>query len=46
MKPVKVKPNDPYIYRFSYPTDKYKIIFINFKTDVYNLNVFIGIDEF
>jgi hypothetical protein len=34
---VKIKPNDSYIHRFSYPTDKYKVIFIGFKTDEFKI---------
>jgi hypothetical protein len=40
MGPVKVKPDDPY------RTDEYKVIFIGFKIDEYNLNIFIGTDEY
>jgi hypothetical protein len=43
---VKVKPDDPYIRRFESLTGEYKIIFIGFKTHKYNLNIFIGTDEF
>jgi hypothetical protein len=46
MRPVKVKPDDPYIRWFPYPTDEYKIIFVGFKTDEYNLNIFIGTNEY
>jgi hypothetical protein len=43
---VKVKPDDPYIRRFQPLIDEYQIIFIDFKTDEYNLNIFINTDEF
>jgi hypothetical protein len=46
MGPVMVKPDDPYIHRFPYPTNKYKVIFVSFKTDEYSLNTFIGTDKF
>jgi hypothetical protein len=46
MGPVKVKPDDPYIRRFPYPTDEYKVLFVDFKTYEYNLIIFIGIDEY
>jgi hypothetical protein len=53
-----VRPASSYIYRFpvkideykfifiGFETDKYKFIFIRFKINEYNLNIFIGIDEF
>jgi hypothetical protein len=34
MEPVPVNPDDPYIHQFQDPTDEY------------NLNIFIGTDEF
>jgi hypothetical protein len=46
MRSVKVKPDNPYIHRFPYPTDEYKVIFVGFKTDEYNLNTFVHTDEF
>jgi hypothetical protein len=46
MGPVTVKLNGPYIRRFPAQTDKYKFIFIGFGTDEYNLNIFVGTDEF
>jgi hypothetical protein len=46
MGPVKVKPDDPYIRRFPYPTDEYKVLFVDFKTYEYNLIIFIGTDEY
>jgi hypothetical protein len=41
-----IKLDDPYIHRFQLLTNKYKVIFIGFKTGDYNLNIFIGTDEF
>jgi hypothetical protein len=46
MELVKVKLDNPYIRRFPYPTDKYKVISINLKINEYNLNTFVGINEF
>jgi hypothetical protein len=46
MGSVKVKPDDTYIRRFPSQTDEYKVIFVDFKTDEYNLNIFVGTDEF
>jgi hypothetical protein len=46
MEPVKVNPDNPYICRFHSLIDKYKVIFVGFKTNKYNLNIFIGTDEF
>jgi hypothetical protein len=46
MGPAKVKLDGPYIYRLLAQTDEYNFIFINFRTDRYNLNIFIGTDEF
>jgi hypothetical protein len=43
---VKVKPDDPYIHRFPYPVDENKVIFVSFKTDKYNLNIFLDTDEY
>jgi hypothetical protein len=36
----------PYICRFSLKTDEYKFIFVGFGTGEYNLNIFVGTDEF
>jgi hypothetical protein len=44
--PVKVKWDDPYIHQFPYPTDEYYFICVGFKTDEYNLNIFIGTDGY
>jgi hypothetical protein len=41
-----VRPTPAYIYRFPIKTNEYKFIFIGFETDEYNLNIFIGTDEF
>jgi hypothetical protein len=46
MGPATVNPDDPYIRRFRDPTNEYKVIFVDFKTDEYNLNIFVGTDEF
>jgi hypothetical protein len=46
MGPVKVKPDNPYIRRFPYPVDEYKVIFVGFKTKKYNFNIFIGTDKY
>jgi hypothetical protein len=46
MSLVKVKPDGPYIRRWPAQTDEYKLIFVGFETDKYNLNIFIGTDEF
>jgi hypothetical protein len=46
MGPVKVIPDDPYICQFLAQTDEYNITFIDPETDKYNLNIFIGVDEF
>jgi hypothetical protein len=46
MGPVKVILDDPYICRFLAQTDEYNITFIDPETDEYNLNIFIGVDEF
>jgi hypothetical protein len=46
MRSVKVKPDDPYIRWFPVKTDEYKFIFIDFRTDEYNLNIFIGTNKF
>jgi hypothetical protein len=43
MGPVEVKQDDPYIRRCPTLTD---FIFIGSATDEYNLNIFVGIDEF
>jgi hypothetical protein len=43
---VKVKLDDPYIHWFPYPVDENKVIFVGFKTDEYNLNIFFGTDEY
>jgi hypothetical protein len=41
-----VRPAPPYTCRFSVKTNEYKFIFIGFETDEYNLNIFIGTNEF
>jgi hypothetical protein len=41
-----LKLDGPYIHRCLVKTDEYKFIFIGFGTDEYNLNIFIGTDEF
>jgi hypothetical protein len=41
-----VRPAPLYIHRFSVKIDEYKFIFIDFRTDEYNLNIFGGTDEF
>jgi hypothetical protein len=46
MCPVKIKPNNPYIRRFLTQINEYNLIFVSFKTDKYNLNIFIGTDKF
>jgi hypothetical protein len=46
MGPVKVKLDGSYIRRCLTQTDEYKFIFINFRIVEYNLNIFIGTDEF
>jgi hypothetical protein len=46
MGPIKVKPDGPYIHRCQALTDKYNLIFIGFKTDEYNLNVYVDTDEY
>jgi hypothetical protein len=46
MGPVKVKPDGSYIRWFPVKTDEYKFIFIGLETGEYNLNTFIGINEF
>jgi hypothetical protein len=38
---IKVKSDDPYICWCPIKTNEYKFIFINFRTDEYNLNIFI-----
>jgi hypothetical protein len=43
---VKVKADGPHIRRCLNYTGKYNFIFINFGTNKYNLNIFVGIDEF
>jgi hypothetical protein len=43
--PVKVRPDNPYIRRLQSLTNKYKVLFVYFKTDEYNLNIFIDIEE-
>jgi hypothetical protein len=44
MGPVKIKSDSPYIHRFPVKIDEYKFIFVGF--DEYNLNMFIGTNEF
>jgi hypothetical protein len=46
MGPVKVKPDTPYIHRFLAQTDEYNVTFVGFRTDRYNLNIFVSTDEF
>jgi hypothetical protein len=46
MGPVKVKSDGPYIRLYPIKIDKYKFIFVSFKTDEYNLNIFVGTDKF
>jgi hypothetical protein len=41
-----VRPVPPYFCRFPVKTNEYKFIFIGFGTDEYNLNIFVGTDEF
>jgi hypothetical protein len=41
MRPVNVKPNGPYIRRFLTQTDEYNFIVVDFRTDKYNLNIFM-----
>jgi hypothetical protein len=43
---VKVKPDDLYVHQFSAQTDEYNFIFIIFGTDEYNLNIFVGTNEY
>jgi hypothetical protein len=42
---VKVKLDDLYMNQFLAQTNKYNFIFIDFGTDEYNLNIFVGTDE-
>jgi hypothetical protein len=42
---AKVKPDGPYIHRFQTQTDEYNFIVIGFRTDKYNLNIFIDTNE-
>jgi hypothetical protein len=46
MGPVKVKLDGPYIHRCPTQTDKYNFILVDFETDEYNLNIFVGTDEY
>jgi hypothetical protein len=46
MGSFKVKPDGPYICRFLAQTDKYNVLCIGFKTDKYNLNIYVGTDEY
>jgi hypothetical protein len=45
MGPVIVKSSGPYIHRCLAQTDEYNLISVGFRTDEYNLNIFIGTDE-
>jgi hypothetical protein len=38
--------DDPYIHRYPIQTDEYNFIFVSFKTNKYNLNIFVDIDEY
>jgi hypothetical protein len=44
MGPVKVTPDDPYIHRCPTQIDEYNLIFIGFRTNGYNLNIFVSTD--
>jgi hypothetical protein len=46
MGSAKVKLDGPYIHQCLVQTDEYNFIFIDFGTDEYNLNIFVGTDEF
>jgi hypothetical protein len=46
MGAVKIKPDEPYIRRFSAQTDEYNLTFVGFRTDEYNSNIFVSTDEF
>jgi hypothetical protein len=46
MGPVKVKPNSSYIRRCPIQTDEYNFIFVGFETNEYNLNIFVGTNEY
>jgi hypothetical protein len=41
-----LRPVPPYIGRFLIKTDEYKFIFVGFRINEYNLNIFVGTDEF
>jgi hypothetical protein len=42
----KVKSDSPYILRLPAQTNEYNLTFVSFGTDEYNLNIFVGTDEF
>jgi hypothetical protein len=41
-----LRPAPPYIRRFLIKTVEYKFIFVSFRINEYNLNIFVGTDEF
>jgi hypothetical protein len=46
MGPVKVKSDNSYIHWWQALTNKYNLIFIGFKTNGNNLNIYISTDEY